>query len=331
MISAKKTAPREQFEKLLEASREDLQTTLEVGQSLSSLDFELAVLNAMIRNARGTAFEGEIAQTEEREFPDLVVADYYGVEVKQTGRARFVTSGNSIFETTRHAGVEDIYIMMARTGGGADVRWRRYEDALTDVVITHSPRYAISLEDDAVPVFERMGIDYETFRVSSQEEMMERVRCLYRQPDRIGRQLWWLSTEIDRPVYRLWRSCSETERDGLAAEMMFWCPESFGASNLKFQSATIYALSKGILIPNIRDAFSAGGQVEIGDETYPQIFGKATELLDRIARSNQDADTEALAVFWDGPVPGQVAARWDTWVGAVAGHSGRQVEFLRNV
>ena len=321
MIAARKVAPKQDFESLLERSRIDLETTLQVGQTLSNREFEIAVLNAMRKNAKGTAFDGEIKETGDREFPDLIISGYYGVEVKQTTKARFVTSGNSIFEQARHEEAEDIYVMMAKTGGGVEVQWKPYAECLSGVIITHSPRYSISLEDGATSVFKRIGADYDEFRRLPQEEKMKLVRKLYTGDDKTGRKLWWLST-ADKKAYRLFRDCSKKKREELVAAMMFTCPEVFGGSRDKFQGSVIYALSRGVIIPNIRDPFSAGGQVIINGKSYPQIFSRAVDLRDLIWEFCQDADTDILSQFWGVPVvPEDPQDRWQAWIDVANRHA----------
>lgn len=53
-------------------------------KKISGSDFEYIVYDNCIRVSAGTVFEGNIFQTEDRQFPDIVANDYFGIEVKAT-------------------------------------------------------------------------------------------------------------------------------------------------------------------------------------------------------------------------------------------------------
>ena len=68
----------------------------------SGTKLEGLVLAALNEVARGTEFEGSIRLASGLKFPDIVLAaGGIGVEVKSTTRNHWVTTGNSVLESTR--------------------------------------------------------------------------------------------------------------------------------------------------------------------------------------------------------------------------------------
>ena len=312
MIAVPAIAPPAEFEDVLTAAVSDLNITLRTAPTMSNREFEETVLRAMLAAATSTRFNGQIVKTDDMAFPDITAAEYYGVEVKKTSKAAFKTAGNSIFEQARVPGVEAIYIIM---GNHETARWKPYQEAIDNIVVTHSPRYGINLDCTAT-VFDRMGITYEVFRHLSQTEKMECVKSLYSDS-----KLWWLSTMANGADYRFWAGLSGQQKDALLTETMIVCPEMFGGSRTKFQGVSVYAMGQGVIIPNVRDMFTAGGRVRIAGKDYPQIYGRLEALLPDIDRAMPQIDTETLASFWGISPASNINHRQQQWRDLVAGAS----------
>ncbi len=189
MIATRKVGLRDEFEKLLNLTKKYLLKNIQIGAGLKTATFENSVVKAMQLKAKGTSFEGKIQQTGSQTFPDIVATEYYGVEVKQTESNKFKSTGNSIFEGTRISSVEDIYLFMCKTKGGFDIRWDSYEKTLVGIVVTHSPRYIVSLENEKT-VFEKIGKTYNEFRVLSERDKMILVKKLH-EVEFGGKIKWW--------------------------------------------------------------------------------------------------------------------------------------------
>lgn len=86
-------------------------------------------------------------------FPDIVVefdhGEKYGIEVKSSTSSsskNWKINGNSVLGSTKED-VIDTYIVFGKTAiGNQGFRCKRYEDAIANVAVTHSPRYAIDME-----------------------------------------------------------------------------------------------------------------------------------------------------------------------------------------
>ena len=308
-----------EFEALLEDSVGKLSTTLNVLGKMSNDDFEEAVKNAMNASSEGTPFKGKISRTDLRDFPDITADTIYGVEVKKTTKSEFKTTGNSVFEQARVPGVEHVYLVMAN-----DIKaiWKNYESVLANIIVTHSPRYAINV-DCTETVFERMGTDYETFRKMPQEEKMKEVRSLYSDSS-----LWWVAVEDGgTPPWRFWGGLSPVEKNEFRIEALALCPEGLSkTSTAKFRNIAVLALSRGIVIPNVRDLLSAGGTTKIKGRTLPRIMGHVRDLKDDIRDYFETVDTELLAAFWDETIPGKPEEKWNRWVSLARGYAGEDID-----
>lgn len=306
MIDPKDSGLTVTFEQLLDKTVEDVKTALRIAPSLSSHEFEIAVCNALSNASNGTEFEDQISQTSAKEFPDIVAAKHYGVEVKQTSKKNLITSGNSIFEQTRDPMLKFIYIVV---GNREDVVWRRYEQTLEKIVVTHSPRYHINVNATET-VFEKMGTDYETFRKLDERSKMDRVRPLYDE-----KSLWWLSLAqaVTPQPMRFFATLDAQEQNKLRATAMILCPEIFGNSPTKFHGVAVIGLSQGVVIPNVRDKFTAGGRVSICGRAYPQIYKRAVDIQDNLRRELGSLDIKLIKEFWDCPVEQGIADRWEQW------------------
>ena len=313
MIATKAKASQADFEALLDTSKAMLMTTIRTAPSMSNREFEDTVARTMKEAAKRTPFNGAIKQTDDLDFPDIIAGEFYGVEVKKSTKAIFKTTGNSIFEQTRIAGVDSIYILMATPEG---VRWAHYEAAIQDIVVTHSPRYSINL-DAKETIFEKMGISYDDFRALSQSDKMERIRTLYDDSS-----LWWLSSKQEGFEYRFWNGLPKEEKDAMRIDMMIVCPRVFARDH---QAAAVYCLGMGVINPSMRDVFSAGGKCKIKGKEYPQVYERLYNARDAVRNRFPHIDTEILASFWGGDIKGNVKARWQQWLDKVKIEGGRDV------
>src|SRR3989344_4292392 len=156
------------FKELLERTRK---LSIEKFSGVKSTDppapikFETEVFEmAKLASAR-TAFNGHVIQKGIHAFPDIIAKKYFGAEVKMTTGNGWISTGNSVLETTRVKGVERIYLFFGKFGGGFDAKYRLYHECLYDVGVTHYPRYKINmLLKDGKTIFDKIGVDYETIR-----------------------------------------------------------------------------------------------------------------------------------------------------------------------
>jgi len=94
-----------------------------------------------------------------------VAQNYYGIEVKTTTQNHWKTTGNSMLESTRVENVERIFMLFAKLASPIEFRCRPYEEVLSEVVVTHSPRYLIDMNlEKGKTIFDKIKMPYDTFR-----------------------------------------------------------------------------------------------------------------------------------------------------------------------
>ncbi len=196
-------------------------------------------------------------------FPDIVLGKF-GVEVKFTANDTWRSVANSVFESTRDAGVEHIYVVFGKMGGEPGVAWGRYEDCVIHVRTSHVPRFEVELPPQRQSLFKTLGIPYTDFCKLSESERMEHVRKYARRRLKRGERLWWLEDRPDEGHSlslraRRFQNLTEKEKRKIRAEASLLCPEILKSSRArgKYDDALMYMLTyHGILAG--RDAFSAG-------------------------------------------------------------------------
>ncbi len=125
------------------------------------------VLAFLKEAAKGTKFAGTIEKISGQRFPDIVAGKYYGVEVKSSRDENWTTLGGSVNESTRVENVERIFLTLGRLVEPIEFRSRPYEECLSDVVVTHYPRYKINMNlKSGETIFDKMGTTYDELRLS---------------------------------------------------------------------------------------------------------------------------------------------------------------------
>ena len=194
-------------------------------------------------------------------FPDIR-ANGYGVEVKYTKQDTWQAVGNSIFEGMRDPDVDAVYILFGKIGGLPEVRWARYEECVTHVRVSNSPRFVVELETDRTSLFEHMAIGYDDFAKLDDEDKMRHVREYSRQRLQKGERLWWLEPSHSVPVnVRPYMSLPKPTQRRLRAEAAILCPRvcASGADRGKYIDVALYLLMHhGVVAPQTRDLFTAG-------------------------------------------------------------------------
>jgi hypothetical protein len=215
-------------------------------------------------------------QEDSANFPDIVCDKEFGVEVKVTGSNRWTSTGNSILESTRNKSVKIIYLFFLKQGGQPDIKYRKYQDCLNGIAVTHSPRYKINMTmDKTETIFAKMGVEYDDFRGG---EPIAEARKYYGDQVRkeAGTALWWVDEGGEDARSPIIKDIGELEdKKEYVAKLMALFPEVLKPSGdpKKFQSAALYAVTEDNRVSkNFRDHFTAGGKVS------QKINGKDYEL-----------------------------------------------------
>ena len=267
------------------------------------------VYDALVRCAVGTPFEGAVELISGASFPDIVVSGCYGVEVKSTSKKHWTSIGSSILESTRHPGVEKIFLTFGKLGTPVAFKSRPYEDCLSGISVTHYPRYQIDMDLAAgETIFDKMGVPYDALR--SMDNPVAPVSHYYKQQLKPGESLWWASgADVEEtaapPMVRLWSTLSCEEKNAYTVQGYALFPEilSSGGSKKYQRYALWLATQCGVINTNIRDQFSAGGRVDVDTlsgrfERVPAAFGRIAKYRDLIRETLASASEEVLKEFW---------------------------------
>lgn len=246
-------------------------------------------------------------------FPDIMATDHYGVEVKSTKDDKWTSIGSSIVESTRNITVEYIYMLFGKLGGSQpEFRLRPYQDCLSEIAVTHSPRYLINMElADNETIFSKMGTTYDELRTSP--EAIDKVRRYYRNKAREENKIempWWITTDNVEATQSfnitLWNTLSESTKDDLQTKCMILFPEALNParSQTKYNQTTLWLCSYNqVIVPNIRDFYSAGGQITHVNgkriKPIPQVFARIVKYADRIKKTLDNPTKELEMLIQD--------------------------------
>lgn len=267
------------------------------------------VYEAVKESAIGTPFEDTIQLVSGASFPDIVANKFYGVEVKSTEKSHWTSTGSSILESTRDANVERIYLTFGKLGKPVQFLSRPYEECMSDIAVTHYPRYKIDMRlKPGETIFDKMGISYDELRVM--DNPVAPVSKYYKSKLKEGESLWWASENVEEDTttpatVRLWTALTPDDKEKYAVMGYVLFPEVLrSGSNKKYNRYALWlATQKGIINTNIRDSFSAGGQVLMKTSSglelkMPAAFGRIRKYHLMITELLQDIDEEILKEYW---------------------------------
>lgn len=269
---------------------------------------EQDVYEAVCESSKGTAFEGTIQLVSGAAFPDIVANKFYGVEVKSTEKDHWTSIGSSILESTRNVDVEKIYLTFAKLGKPVRFLSRPYEDCLSGIAVTHYPRYQIDMRlKKGETIFDKMGISYDELR--QMDNPVAPVSKYYKAKLKPGESLWWAADNqetVAPPTVRLWTALSHEAKEQLTVQGYALFPEVLSVGNNKKYNryALWLATQKGVVNTNVRDSFSAGGQVMMktasGIEVkMPAAFGHIKKYYDLIKETIEEAESQTLMEYWE--------------------------------
>lgn len=250
-------------------------------------------------------------------FPDIETRPCYGVEVKTTEKDSWTSTGSSIVESTRNENIKRIYMLFGKLGGErAEFRCRPYEKCLSNIAVTHSPRYLIDMDlsqNGSPTIFDKMAIGYDEFRVLDECEKVLRLRKYYKKQAIANGKMqmpWWMgeteSTEATAPVVSLYNEQSAALKDKINVRMFVLFP--FDIIHGKYQRAALWMCTRfSVIMPNMRDIFSAGGKIECLGKLA--LSDKMPQVLQRIY--NYRVDIVALLKHLDSQTFTDIAYNWD--------------------
>lgn len=254
-------------------------------------------------------------------FPDIVLPPF-GIEVKFTLNDTWRSVGNSVFESTRHQEVENIYLLFGKMGGSPGVRWGKYGDCIVHVRTSHVPRFEVEIGSSR-SLFSELETDYQSFSRMTEVEKMQRVRAYARNRLKPGERLWWLEdreeSEHTLPLQaRLYTTLDDIEKRKLRAEAALLCPKVVSSSRTrgKYDDVSLYLITyHGVIANQVRDLFSAGSVAGVDANAERGGVYVQRALLDiqqEMISAAAYLPNELFRDFWGNEVP--PAQRIATWL-----------------
>ncbi|MEP3374098.1 MAG: hypothetical protein ABJL43_05615 [Maribacter dokdonensis] len=256
--------------------------------------------------AIGTPFENSIKVIGGQKFPDIVAKKFYGIEVKTTTQNHWKTTGNSVLESTRVEDVERIFMLFGKLGKPIEFRCRAYEECLSEVVVTHSPRYLIDMNlEEGKTIFDKINMPYDTLR--QKKNPIKPITDYYKSKLKPGQDLWWIqdTEQASNLVINIWNNLSLKEKQDIKNRAMVYFPEVFSNRGDKFARLAIWLVTReAVVCPNVRDLFTAGGKADylIKNKTYkniPRVFIKLFDNIDSILEILISTSAIELTEYWN--------------------------------
>ena len=317
---------------------EDARINPQFYKLLKSNELEERSVEKIKEACSDTPFDpNEVRLVSGQRFPDIIAEKYYGIEVKMTKQNHWKSVGSSIVESTRDSFVEDIYLLFAKMGGEyPEFCCRPYGDVMSDISVTHSPRYFIDMQlKEGETIFDKLNTTYDEFRCA--DDSIDQVRKYYREKAVKANKMempWWVTSENadDQRSFnvRLWNSLDVEMQNELQAKCMILFPEALNPkrSQTKYNQTTLWLCSYSqVVMPNIRDLYSAGGQIVAVDgkqlpSPVPQIFARIVKYADRIKAMLQHPDLEMMKLITDyNSALNKSKDKWQNWLNICLGYA----------
>lgn len=349
IISTSLKTRQDQFEQLLKNSllsiQEDSTKRPKYFLDREGKKLEIDVYEAMKNNALGTIFENNIKLISGQKFPDIVTHimknDGYGVEIKTTKQNHWRTTGNSILENTRVDDVRRIYLFFGKLHSPIEFRFRKYEECLYDVAVTHSPRYLVDMNTPLnETIFDKISIPYDDLRKSPYP--VKPIKEYYRKNLGPGEDVWWIDDdEVTTPsiIVRLWNNLLRTEKENLRNQALALFPEVFSKDNKnKYTQFATWLVAKHGVVPHaLRDSFTAGGKedITVHNVTYnrlPKIIKILQTNIPSIIEHLRALSNEDLSHYWKTPIKENRITQWislvDSYTNQILGNSNLNIKIM---
>lgn len=262
-------------------------------------------------------------------FPDIIVefenGERYGIEVKSSSSPNsknWKINGNSVLGSTKED-VADTYIIFGKTAiGNQGFRYRRYEDAIANVAVTHSPRYAIDMElSPGETFFAKSNLTYN--QISGSDDPIGLITSYFRSK---GEKAWWLAENTPAAI-RMFSDLSVEEQSKLTGYCFAHFPEIFSNSCKKFYRSALWLMTEqSVVSPSLRDNFTAGGRTDLFFDNamyqeIPRIFSSLYRDRKNVILALVDAPSSELMADWnwDGPIDDKEESRLSAWISVVSG------------
>jgi hypothetical protein len=225
-------------------------------------------------------------------FPDIAISIReninFGVEVKTTKSNNWKTLGGSIMESTRVKDVHEISVIFAKALPNFEVMHRPFQECVSDVAVTHSPRYVIDFSINSNDsIFRKIGVNY--IDVWSSKNPYDFFKNYFKNKAARERNGLWFVDEggarnvedIPKLQIQFYEDLPKVKKCFIKARAMVLFPEIF-KETAEYKQVALWLANMGILNTSLRDIFSAGSNVNVRGYTVPSKFKRLDENIEII-------------------------------------------------
>lgn len=331
VVSVNSRPSQEDFNKLLNSTIDELNfhavKSAKVIEKLKGNKLEAYVCDVMSNLAIGSEFENTIELISGQKFPDIVAKRFFGDEVKTTTQNHWKTTGNSVLESTRVDEVDRIYMLFGKLASPIEFRCRPYEECLSEVVVTHSPRYLIDMNlENGKTIFDKINTSYNVLR--KKKNPIKSITDYYKSKLKAGQDLWWINQDVGSAsslIIKHYNDLTKSEKYLLRDRSMVYFPEIFGNGQDKFARVAIWLVTRqSVVNRNVRDMFSSGGQESfiIKNKTYeeiPKIFIRLFKNIEEVLDVLINTSSIELSEYWNQKTTEKKKIM--DWIGLVSSNS----------
>ncbi|VAW10677.1 hypothetical protein MNBD_BACTEROID03-854 [hydrothermal vent metagenome] len=197
-------------------------------------------------------------------------------------------------------------MLFGKLGKPIEFRSRAYEECLSEVVVTHSPRYLIDMNlEEGKTIFDKINTSYDALR--QKKNPIKSITDYYKSKLKPGQDLWWIqdSEKSSNLVINIWNNLNLKEKQEIKNRTMVYFPEVFSNRGDKFARIAIWLVTReSIVCPNIRDLFTAGGKDDylIKNKVYkkiPRVFTKLFENINPVLDILINTSSIELTEYWN--------------------------------
>lgn len=293
------------YKKLLDTVTKNVQKRItEIGDTkVKGTDFEKIVYDELLKAG---VREDAITHSSQK-FPDFVIDDdivKIGIEVKKTDANKWDVPGGSVYESLRNS--IETFVLIGKFGGIPEARLRKYEECISDLTVTHSPRFHLKMDM-------AFGEDYLTRNNASDlldlpkgKELNRRIRELLR----TNKDTWYTEEAVES-----FSDLSPDEKICFFVDGVVLFPEVTGKDYSNFAPWLTYKCL--IWCSNIRDVFSAGGTKDFDDFTASAVMARILERTDLIVKRISDMTKREIKIHWGIDEDISLNERVERWIGLI--------------
>lgn len=296
------------YKKLLDTVVKNVQKRIaEIGDTkVKGTDFEKIVYAELLKAG---VSEDAITHSAHR-FPDFVIDDKLikvGVEVKKTDADRWDVPGGSVYESLRNS--VETFVLMGKFGGIPEARLRKYEECISDMTVTHSPRFHLKLDIARGEDYLTRNHALDLLEISEGKELNRRIRELLR----TDKDTWYTEDTIES-----FSSLTSEEKISFFVDGVVLFPEVTGRDYSNFAPWMTYKCL--IWCSNIRDVFSAGGTKELDKLKVSAVMARILERTDLIVKRISEMTKSELKMHWGVAEDMSLTERVDKWMELIYEH-----------